>query len=203
VARRLLIAGGVVAALLLGGAGLIRLAGAGATEFAVEGEVLRISGPVTGAATDRFERLLEQNPQLETVVLGDMPGTDDVGWLVSIGYLLRGAGLDTRVEGKVYNDAILIFAAGVRREIAGGSLSLVPPAVAAERGWPFDRRPVAQAERRAYLGAMLPEADAAGFFEAALAGTEVRQLSGAEAAGLGLIDAAASAGSDASNSGSD
>lgn len=73
---------GILAAILLavglGGFALIRLAGAGATEFRLDGQVLHMSGPVTGAAADRLQRFLEDTPGLTVLALGDMPGADSV-----------------------------------------------------------------------------------------------------------------------------
>ena len=64
--------------LSLGGAALVQLAGSGATAFRLEGQVLHLSGPVNGAAADRLQRMMEENPQITVIALGDMPGADDV-----------------------------------------------------------------------------------------------------------------------------
>lgn len=161
--RRLAILAGVVLALGAGGAALIRLAESGATEFRVEGDTLTISGPVSGAATERLERLLEQTRGLERVVLGDLPGTDDLSWLVGMGYLIRGAGLETVAEGEIVNDAILLFAAGERRVMGEGRLVLRSDAMARRLGQPVDRRPSAPAERARYLERILGDGALAAF----------------------------------------
>ena len=153
--RRLAILLGVVAALAAGGAALIGLAERGATEFRVEGTTLTVSGPVSGAATERLERLLEQTPGLERVVLGDLPGTDDLSWLAGMGYLIRRAGLATVAEGEIVNDAILLFIAGERRVMDGGRLVLRSDAAARRMGQPVDDSPSTRAERVRYLQRML------------------------------------------------
>lgn len=185
--RRLLILLGVIVALGAGGAALIRLAESGATEFAVEGDSLRISGPVSGAATERLERLLEQTPGLERVVLGDMPGTDDLTWLLGMGLLIRSHGLETVVEGRVINDAVLLFVAGERRALAGGALVLQSDAVARREGHPVDRRPATVAERLRYAERMLGDGAFAGFYEEMRATRDHHVLSEAELERFGLL----------------
>lgn len=187
--RRLAIFAGVVLALGAGGAALIRLAESGATEFRVEGDTLIISGPVSGAATERLGRLLEQTPGLERLVLGDLPGTDDLVWLVGMGHLIRDAGLATVAEGEIVNDAILLFAAGETRAMGGGALVLTSDGMARSLGQPVDRRPSATAERLRYLARMLGDADLAEFMAETRAGRDRHVLSAAEMRRFGLIGA--------------
>ncbi len=72
--RTLGIALAVVVAFGAGGFALVRMMDAGATAFRVEGDVLHISGPVSGAASDRLERLLDEHTGIAVVALGDIPG---------------------------------------------------------------------------------------------------------------------------------
>jgi hypothetical protein len=185
--RRLAIVLGVVVALGAGGFALIRLAESGATEFRVEGNTLVIAGPVSGAATERLERLLEQTPGLSRVVLGDMPGTDDLTWLLGMGSLIRAYGLETVAEGALINDAVLLFVAGERRVMAGGALVLQSDAVARSEGHPVDRRPATVAERVRYAERMLGDAAFAGFFEETRASRDQHVLSEAELERFGLL----------------
>ena len=155
----------------------------------VEGDTLTISGPVSGAATERLERLLEQTPGLSRVVLGDLPGTDDLSWLVGMGYLIRNAGLETVAEGEIVNDAILLV---LPRASAGDGRG---PAGACARtrwrgGWarPVDRRPSATAERARYLERVLGDA-ALAEFEAEMRGSrDEHVMSGDEMRRFGLLD---------------
>lgn len=158
VGKRLAILLAVLLAVGLGGFALIRLAGAGATEFRVEGPVLHMSGPVSGAAADRLQRLLEENPSLSVLALGDMPGADSVMWATGMGRLIRAAGLETRAEGVVVNDALLLFLGGATREIAGGQLVLQSDAMQRRAGVAVDSSFAAQAEREKFIAAMLGSA---------------------------------------------
>ncbi|GAA5079423.1 hypothetical protein N0B44_22945 [Roseibacterium beibuensis] len=139
-----------------GTAALLVLAMAGATTFRVEdGTRLHVEGKITGASTERVTNLLEQHPGLTEVVLGDIIGTDDANWLLAIGYHFRNAGLTTRAVGTLDNDAILLWLAGVERRIDGGTLRVTDAESARELGLPFDRTPVAAAERRRFSTAIL------------------------------------------------
>jgi hypothetical protein len=184
--RRLAILAGVVLALGAGGAALIRLAESGATEFRVEGDTLTVSGPISGAATERLERLLEQTDGLQRVRLGDLPGTDDVTWLVGMGALIRGAGLATLAEGEIVNDAILLFAAGEPRIMGAGTLVLRSEATARRMGQPFDRRPSAQAERARFLDRALGSPELAGFMDEMQTGLDTYTLTAGDIARFGL-----------------
>lgn len=189
-ARRLLILAAVILAAVLGGTGLIRFAGTSATEFSVNGSELRMSGVITGAATERFERLIAQNPGLETLVLGDMPGTDDLSWLIAIGIMAEAAGLGTRAEGVVVNDAALLWLAGSARSVEGGTLVFSNVETAAAEGWPFDTRQVAAAERRtAFVNVVGDGHPLLAEIDAARASGQVMALNAEDLAGLGLLTA--------------
>lgn len=186
-ARRLGILAGILLALVVGGAGLIRFAGAGAMEFRVAGAELYMTGPVSGAAADRLERLLEANPDVQVVVLGDVPGADDAGWLVQMGLMIRARALDTRAEGALVNDGILLFAAGETRTLGAGTLVLHSEAVARNLGQPLDRRAAAEAERARYLEQMLGDAAFADFAAALRAERDQHVMTAAEIARFGLV----------------
>jgi hypothetical protein len=161
--KKLLIALLSLAAMGAGGAALIRLAGAGATEFRVAGDVLHISGPISGAASDRLERMLDQTPGLVTVALGDIPGADDVAWVTGMGRMIRAEGLTTRAEGRVVNDAIFLFLGGVDRVMAGGALVLQGDAAQRQAGVGVDVSAAASADRERFVAAMLGDTGFATF----------------------------------------
>jgi len=185
-ARRGFLILGVVAALGLGGFGLIQLASSGATEFRVEGTVLHVAGPLSGAAADRMQRLLEENPGLEVVALGDMPGADDVVWAAGMGRLIRSAGLATRAVGPVVNDAILLYLGGVSRTLEGGALVLHSDAVQRQRGIAVDVSVAAQADRQRFVEAMLGDASFAAFMDETRATRDIYQLTAEDLARFGL-----------------
>lgn len=185
--KRLAIALGIVLALGAGGAVLVRMMDTGATAFRVEGAVLHLSGPVSGAAADRLDRLLEENPGVTVLALGDIPGADDANWVTSMGRLIRGAGLATRVEGTVVNDAIFLFLGGTERSIAeGGALVLQSDALQRRQGVAVDRSTAAEADRERFVGTMLGTDDFARFMAERRASQELHRLSGDEITRFGL-----------------
>jgi hypothetical protein len=171
--------------------GLISLAMSGATEFRVEDERrLVIEGPITGASTERVQRILEQNPGLEEVVLGDIPGTSDLNWLLAIGYLFRQNELATRAVGVLHNDGILLLLAGDPRVIDGGRLVLTGDALARRDGLPVDPRPVTLAERQGYVARMLGDAGFADYMVETRARTDRAEIGAEDIARFGLVSAA-------------
>lgn len=187
VARRFLIALAVLAAFGLGGTGLVRMMGASATEFQVEGSVLRLSGPISGAASDRLERVLEQTPGLRTLSIGDTPGADDVSWLLGMAHMISAAGLSTRADGAVVNDAILLFLAGAEREIGTGGFHLHSDAVLRDLGAPQDRSASASAERADLVTRILGSAEFAIFMAQTRAENDQYALTEADILRFGLV----------------
>lgn len=153
--KRLGIALAVILALGAGGAVLVRMMDTGATAFRIAGPVLHVAGPISGAAADRLDRLLEANPGVTIVALGDIPGADDVAWVTSMGRLIRAAGLETRLEGAVVNDAIFLFLGGGARSLAGGRLVLQSDARQRQMGVAVDQSTAAEADRQRFVAAML------------------------------------------------
>jgi len=187
--KRLVILAAVILAVVAGGAGLVRMMDASATAFRVEGEVLHIAGPISGAAADRLQRTLEQTPGLETVVLGGMPGADDVSWAVQMGAMIRAVGLDTQAEGAVVNDAILLFLGGTERRMAGGVLALQSDTVQRQLGVAVDNSTAAEADRIRFIEAMLGDAGFAGFMAETRAARDTYELTGDDLARFGLTTA--------------
>ncbi|WP_461426448.1 hypothetical protein [Gymnodinialimonas sp.] len=181
-----MIAAAVVIAMVVGGAALIRFAGGGATEFRLTGAEMHIRGPITGASAERFERLLEEAEGLEVVVLRDIPGADDAGWLIQMATFIRAAGLATRAEGDLNNDAILLFLAGASRDHVAGDLTITGAEAARRQGWTFDASPAGRTERASFATRMLGSEDFAAFVQErrALGGTYVLNADDIERFGL-------------------
>lgn len=184
--RKLGIALAVVAAFGAGGFGLVRMMDAGATEFRVEGAVLHVAGPISGAAADRMQRLFEENPGLEVVALGDVAGADDVVWAAGMGRLIRSAGLETQVVGAVVNDAILLYLGGETRSVTGGALVLKSDAVQRQGGVAVDASVAAEADRQRFVAAMLGDGSFADFMAQTRAGREIYELTAEDIARFGL-----------------
>lgn len=185
--RRLGIALAVVLVLAGAGALLVRMMDTGATAFRVEGAVLHMSGPVSGAAADRLERLLEENPAVTVLALGDIPGADDVNWVTGMGRLIRGAGLATRLEGAVVNDAIFLFLGGATRSIAQGALVLNSDSVQRQQGVAVDMSTAAEADRLRFVEAALGDAGFAVFMAQTRAANDQYILTEDDIARFGLV----------------
>jgi hypothetical protein len=185
--KRLAVAIAVILALGAGGFALVRMMDAGATAFRVEGPVLHMSGPISGAAADRLDRLLEENPAVTVLALGDIPGADDVNWVTGMGRLIRGAGLETRVEGTVVNDAIFLFLGGTTRSIAQGQLVLQSDTLQGQLGVAVDESTAAEADRLRFVEAMLGEAGFSEFMAETRASRDQYVLTGDDIARFGLV----------------
>lgn len=188
--RKLGIVLAVVAAFGAGGFALVRMMDAGATAFRVDGAVLHISGPVSGAAADRLERLLDENPGISVVALGDIPGADDVAWVTGMGRMIRAAGLETRATGMVANDGVFLFLGGASRSVAeGGALVLNSDAVQRQAGVAVDVSSAAEADRVRFVETMLGDAGFASFMAETRATRDNYDLTGDDLARFGLVTA--------------
>ncbi|WP_375550241.1 hypothetical protein [Rhodophyticola porphyridii] len=182
-ARRVLFWGLGLVILGAATAGLLYFATAGATVFRVEGDRMYMSGPMTGASPERFEMLVEQNPGLRTVVLGDMPGAADITALLQNGYRIRRLGLTTEVApgARIEGDAVWLVLAGAGRQIGAGAEIVISD----WGGAALAEDDVAHEERRRYVTDMLG-GDA--FYRATLdAGAEGRLLTGEDFSRFGLV----------------
>lgn len=188
--RKLGIVLAVVVAFAAGGFALVRMMDAGATAFRVEGDVLHISGPVSGAAADRLERLLDENPRIVAVALGDIPGADDVAWVTGMGRMIRAAGLETRAVGAVANDGLFLFLGGVTRSVApGAALVLNSDTVQRQVGVAVDASLAAEADRVRFVEAVLGEPGFAAFMAETRAARDTYELTGDDLVRFGLVTA--------------
>jgi len=119
----------VLKARLLGLAML--LAGCGTVEnmsqtlqMQVDGEVLRLDGLINTRALRQFVTVLDDNPGLAVVELGEIEGSIDDDVVAEMGYTLRDRGLDTRVtaSSEVYSGGVDLFLAGVNRVASPGAV---------------------------------------------------------------------------------
>lgn len=94
------------------------------TEMQVEGTRLYLSGQITSRTPGNFTALLDQNPQVRTIVPLDMSGSSDENATHRMGYLIRGRGLDTRLlsTSEIYSGAVSLFLAGNTRVVEQGAV---------------------------------------------------------------------------------
>lgn len=111
--------GGLVA---LGGltAVLLWMVTAGSASFRIEGERLLVSGNLTLISTERIDTLVEENPDLSIVVLGEIDPASDATALLQKGALIRSLGLSTQVAPgvTVSGPALYLFLGGVERSLS-------------------------------------------------------------------------------------
>ena len=91
--------------------------------FEVEGERAYGNGFTDGRSETVIRDLLRDHPQVETLVLVNMPGTQDVTSNYRLARSIRDAGLDTELlpQSRIASGAVDLFLAGVERTIACGA----------------------------------------------------------------------------------
>ncbi|MGJ8561912.1 MAG: hypothetical protein ACSHXY_00045 [Alphaproteobacteria bacterium] len=112
---------GIVAAFAISGA---MKPDAGLLKFKVRGETAYGYGTTTTRSLSDFKGFLRDNPQVTTLVLKKMPGTQDSVTNTKIARLIRANGLKTRLEGNSYiaSGAVDLFIAGAERTMECGAL---------------------------------------------------------------------------------
>lgn len=83
--------------------------------FNVDGRSLFVVGDIKSGFFRDFENVLDDNPQVETIVLGSAGGS--VSEALKSGVEIRERGLDTSLSNNCYSACPLIFGGGVRRTI--------------------------------------------------------------------------------------
>ena len=95
--------------------GLLRLRADGAAAYA--------NGYTDGRSIAYVKRFLKDNPEVKTLILQDMPGTEDGVSNLKIARLIRRRGLNTALEAESFiaSGAVDLFIAGQERIIACGA----------------------------------------------------------------------------------
>ena len=120
---------GVVLGLALGLAAcsdpeIARLNRTDTTDIRVDGSRLFIDGQINRRAPRQVLAALNANPQVRTIVFGEVPGSVDDEANLRLGHALRDRGLDTHVSagGYVASGGVDLFLAGTRRTIGPGAI---------------------------------------------------------------------------------
>lgn len=97
---------------------------AGLMKFKVSGDVAYGYGTTKSRSLSDFRAFLRDNPQVRTLVLRNMPGTQDGTTNTKIARLIRKEGLNTRLESNSFiaSGAVDLFLAGNQRTMACGAL---------------------------------------------------------------------------------
>lgn len=102
----------------------VLLLGCASLSFEVDGSTAIATGNLNGRSPDTVRQLLQDHPDLEVVVLQDMPGSVDDVAALEAARVLREAQLTTRVpsDGEIASGGVDFFLAGVVREVEDGGL---------------------------------------------------------------------------------
>lgn len=94
------------------------------TTLEVRGDQVRMAGVITSRTPANFVQMLDENPQVRTVVERVMEGSLDDQATIDIGYIIRARGLATHLEAdsEIYSGAVDLFLAGNRRTMARGAV---------------------------------------------------------------------------------
>ena len=94
------------------------------TEFAVEGEALMMTGEVNSRTLGQFRDVMAAHPDIEVLVLLDVPGSIDDDTNLALGHRVREAGLQTHLRSTSYvaSGGVDLFLAGVRRTMEEGAV---------------------------------------------------------------------------------
>lgn len=92
--------------------------------FTVEGNAAIMSGVIDGTTPDVLADLVNNNPDVTTIILANVPGSDDDDANIEAARFLRQTGLNTHVPTGpgVASGGTDLFLAGVRRTTAAGAV---------------------------------------------------------------------------------
>lgn len=93
-------------------------------QYAIEGDRAVMFGTTDGWSGNVIRDLMRDNPQVKTLILQAMPGTQDMVTNTRIARDIRRAGLSTHVpsDGRIASGAVDWFAAGVTRTVECGAM---------------------------------------------------------------------------------
>lgn len=108
---------------LLQGAGSLYLNNSIITEFEVRGNEVYMNNDINSKTYDQFVELIENNPQIDTLVEEIVSGSVDDNTMIKLGYFIRARGLNTKLLAwsEIDSGGVDLFLAGVERTMADGA----------------------------------------------------------------------------------
>ncbi len=93
------------------------------TEFTVQGDQLLMQGEINSKTLAQFEQVMEENPDINTLVELDVPGSLDDDTMIALAYRVRELGLNTHLTAtsEIYSGGVDVFLAGVERTMEDGA----------------------------------------------------------------------------------
>ncbi len=127
--------------------------GAGSTTIVLDGNRAVMSGAVGAGTLEQVAHLVTWHPEVDTLVLADVPGSVDDDALRAIGRLVREVALGTEVpaDGFAGSGGVDLFAAGTRRVVGAGATLAVHAWEDPGEGVSADAIPPGDARHRPYL----------------------------------------------------
>lgn len=93
------------------------------TEFEVRGDKLYMDGLINSQTYDQLARILDENPQITTIVEGRMGGSIDDDTMIKTAYMVRERGLNTMLlaTSNINSGAVDLFLSGKERTMERGA----------------------------------------------------------------------------------
>lgn len=94
------------------------------TDFTIDGDRLIMSGDINRQTIDEFEEIMEDHPDITTLVEVDIPGSLDDEAMIELSYRVRELGLNTHLtsDSRIYSGGVDLFLAGVERSMEPGAV---------------------------------------------------------------------------------
>ena len=158
--------------------------------FQVEGTELFLSGEITSRTPANFREVLEENPQITTIVQTFMPGSLDDRAVIAMGYLIRERGINTHLtaSSEIYSGAVDLFLSGRQRSMQRGAIIGVHSWTdGLGEGTSYPRDAPEHRNNVAYVRDMLGSSDFYWFTLQAAPSDEIHEMTAAEIARFGLL----------------
>ena len=93
-------------------------------KYTVQGTNLYMDGILNSNTYTQIKNLLDQNPQVDTIILVNVNGSIDSNNTMELGYLIRERGLNTHLkhDSFIVSGGVTLFIAGVERTMEGNPI---------------------------------------------------------------------------------
>jgi hypothetical protein len=94
------------------------------TDFTVDGSDLLVEGVINSRSLNSFNAVIADAPQVQRLVLLEVPGSVDDDTNLALGHRVRDLGLDTHLtaDSEVHSGGTDLFLSGVRRSMEDGAI---------------------------------------------------------------------------------
>jgi hypothetical protein len=93
------------------------------TTLEVRGNEVYMNNVISDGTLRLFKKMIKENPQVDTLVEVDMPGSENDIVMIDLGYYVRSLGLNTKIlsYSKIDSGAVDLFLAGTKRFMVAGA----------------------------------------------------------------------------------